>query len=82
MRTLFVEINSVTDNAPTPTYTNPYNMIQALQGFHISEPLGFEDGADEDGPNDIEAPLREIQGNMKDYIMGGSEKLHVTWRVN
>ena len=49
IRTLFAEINSVTDNVATPTYTNPDDMIQALQGLHISELLGFEDyGADED----------------------------------
>ena len=51
MQTLFAEINSVTNNATTPTYTNPDDVIQALQGLHISELLGFEDdGADEDGP--------------------------------
>jgi len=51
-------------------------MIQALQGLHISELLGFEDdGADEERPNDIDAPLRAISGDTKDYTMGGSEKL-------
>ena len=51
-------------------------MIQALQGLHISELLGFEDdGVDEEGPKDIDAPLRAIQGDTKDYTMGGSEKL-------
>jgi len=55
------------DNATTPTYTNPDDMIQALQGLHISELLGFkDDGADEDGLNDIEAPLREVNGDTKD----------------
>jgi hypothetical protein len=44
--------------------------------LHISELLGFEDdGADEEGPNDIDAPLRAIQRDTKDYTMGGSEKL-------
>jgi len=76
MQTLFAEINSVTDNVATPTYTNTEDMIQALQGLHISELLGFEDdGADEEGPNDMDAPLRAIQGATKDYTMGGSEKL-------
>jgi len=77
MQTLFAEINSVTDNGAT--YTNTDDMIQALQGLHISELLGFEDnGADEEGPNDIDAPLRVIQGDTKDYTMGGSEKLQET----
>jgi hypothetical protein len=79
MRTLFAEINAVTENAATPTYTNPDDMIQALQGLHISELLGFEDdGADEDGHNDIETPLRAVHGDTKDYTMGGSEKLQAS----
>jgi len=40
MQTLFTEINAVTDNMATPTYTNEDELIQAL---HISELLGFED---------------------------------------
>ena len=55
------------------------DMIQALQGLHISELLGFEDdGADEEGPNDMDAPLRAIQGGAKDYTMGGSANLQAT----
>jgi len=66
MQTLFAEINSITDNATTQTYTNPDDMIQALQKLHISELLGFEkDGAYENGRN----------GGTKDYTMGGSETL-------
>ena len=54
MQTLFAEINSITDNGATPTYTNTDDMIQALQGLHISELLGFEDdGADEEGPTTL-----------------------------
>ena len=54
-------------------------MIQALEGLHISELLGFEDdGADEEGPNDIDAQLKAIQNDTKDYNMGGSEKLQAT----
>ena len=79
MQTLFAEINSITDNGATPTYANTDDMIEALQGLHISELLGFEDdGADEEGPNDIDAPLRAIQGDTKDYTMGGSEYLPAT----
>jgi len=79
MQTLFAEINSVTDNGATPTYTNTDGMIQALQELHINELLGFEnDGAYEEGPNDIDAPLRAIQGDTKDYTMGGSGKLQAS----
>ena len=74
IQTLFVEINEVMDNMATPTYTNEDELIQALQGLHVSELLGFDDdGADEDGANDIDAPLRAISGDIKDYTMGGSE---------
>ena len=66
MQTLFAEINAVTDNGATPTYTNTDDMIQALQGLHISELLGFEDnGADEEGPNDIDTPLRRYRATQR-----------------
>ena len=46
-------------------------MIQALQGLHPSEILKFDnDGADEDGQNDI-----DISSDKKNYTMGSFEKL-------
>ena len=55
MATLFAEINSITDNSATPTYSDPDKLIQALQGLHLSEILEFDDdGADEDRQNDID----------------------------
>ena len=43
MATLFAEINSITDNFATPTYSDPDELIQALQGLHLSEILEFDD---------------------------------------
>jgi len=36
------------------------------------------DGADEERPNDIDAPLRAIQSDTKDYTMDGSGKLQAS----
>ena len=72
---VFAEINAVTDNMATPTYNNEDELIQALQGLHISKLLGFEDdGTDEEGPNDIDI---SSMGNTfnEDYTMDGSEYL-------
>ena len=74
MQTLFAEFDSVTDNVATPTYTKTDDMIQALQGLHISVLLEFEDDdADEEEPDDIDAPLRALQSNTKDNTMGDTE---------
>jgi hypothetical protein len=43
MATLFAEINAVTDNFDRPTYSDPSELIQALQGLHLSEVLEFDD---------------------------------------
>jgi hypothetical protein len=65
---------AVTDMA-TPTYSNEDELIQALQGLHMSEILGFEDdGADEEGPNDIDIQLMGNTAN-EEYTMGGSDYL-------
>ena len=81
MQALFeIEINAVTDNMATPTYSNEDELIQALQGLHMSEILGFEDdGADEEGPNDIDIQLMGNTAN-EDYTMGGSECLQSSTR--
>ena len=74
MATVFAEINSITDNFDRPTYSDPSELIQAIQGLHLSEVLEFDDdGADEEGKNDI-SRMKEGSDN-KDYTMGGSEKL-------
>ena len=76
MATLFAEINSVTDNFDRPTYSDPSELIQALQGLHLSEVLEFDDdGADEEGQNDIDISRMKEGSDNKDYTMGGSEKL-------
>ena len=63
------------DNMATPIYNNEDEMIQALQGLHMSKLLGFkDDGANEEGPNNIDISLMGNRFN-EDYNMGGSEYL-------
>ena len=76
MATLFADINSITDNFDRPTYSDPSELIQALQGLHLSEALEYDDDdADEEGQNDIDISRMQEGTDNKDYTMGGSEKL-------
>ena len=78
MATLFAEINSITDNFDRPTYSDPGELIQALQGLHLSEVLeSDDDGADEEGKNNIDISRMKEGSDNKDYTMGGSEKLQL-----
>ena len=66
MATLFTEINSIMDNFDRPTYNDPDERIQALQGLHMSDILGYDDdGADEAGPNDIEISRMDADGEKR-----------------
>jgi len=58
MAILFAEINSITDNFDRPTYSDPGELIYALQGKNLSEVLEFDD----DGQNDIDI-LRIKEGS-------------------
>ena len=76
MATLFAEINSIMEIFDTPTYNDPDELIQALQGLHLSEILEFaDDSADEDGQNDIGISRMNTSSDNNDYTMGGSEKI-------
>ena len=44
MKALFAEINAVTDNMATPTYSNEDELIQALQGLHQRATGGLHHG--------------------------------------
>ena len=79
MATLFAEINSITDNFDTPMY-NSDELIQALQELHLSEILELfdDDGADEDGQNDINISRINTSSDNYGYTMGGSEKLQAS----
>ena len=74
-------MNTITENEPKPTYEDTEGLTQALQGLHISQTLGIDnDGANEEGPNDIDISRLNGSARNDDYIMGGSpalqEKLH------
>ena len=76
IQALFAEIDAISDNAATPTYMNPGDMIKALQGLYISELLGLdEDSADEERRNDNDISLMEGSATNRDYTLGGSESL-------
>ena len=57
-------------------YTDPIELSQAMQGLHMRAMLGYDDdGADEEGVNDIDITLM-VQHNLNhDYQLGGSVQL-------
>ena len=74
MATLFAEIKSIMEKFDRLTHSDPGELIQALQGLHLSEVLEYgDDGAYEEGQNDID--ISRMKEDSKDYTMGGSEKL-------
>ena len=76
METLFAKIDSITDNEHKPTYEDANELTQALQGLHMSQLLGIDDdGADEEGPNDIDISRMNGAARNYDYTIGGSKNL-------
>ena len=55
MATMIAELHEVADTTLVPTSTDTIELSQAMQGLHMHDMLGYEDdGADEDGVNDID----------------------------
>ena len=55
MATMIAELHAAADTTLVPTYTDPLELSQAMQGLHMRDMLGYDDdGADEDGVNDID----------------------------
>ena len=76
METLFAQIDSITDNEHKPTYEDANELTQALQGLHMSQILGIDDdGADEEGPNDLDISRMNGTARNDDYTIGGSTHL-------
>ena len=51
-----------------PIYTNQDDLVQALQGLHMSDILGYVDDGAEDEPNDID--ISRMSATAKnDYTM-------------
>jgi hypothetical protein len=64
------------DTTHNPTYTDPDLLAQAIQGLHISEMLGYDDdGADDQGVNDIDISLMTPEATYDDFHLGGSPEL-------
>ena len=52
---LIDELHAVADTALVPTYTDPLELLQAMQGLHMRDMLGYDDDdVDEDGVNGID----------------------------
>ena len=55
MATMIAELHAVVDTTLVPTYTDPLELSQAMQGLHMRDMLRYDDdGADEDGVNVID----------------------------
>jgi hypothetical protein len=76
MESRFAQINAITDCTHKPTYEDTDELTQVLQGLHMSQILGIDDdGADEDGPNDIDISRMNGSARNDDYTIGGSPAL-------
>jgi len=75
METMIAELHAVEDTTLVPTYTDPIYLLQAMQGLHMRDMLGYDDdGADEAGVNDIDI-TRIVQHTLNhDYQLGGNSK--------
>ena len=65
MATMIAELHAVADTTLVPTYTDPIELSQAMQGLHMRDMLGYDDGAEENGVDKI---TRMVQHNLNhDY---------------
>ena len=74
MTTMIAELHAVADTTLVPTYTDPIELSQAVQGLHMRDMLGYDDdGADKYGVNDIDI-TRMVQHNLNhDNQLGGNQ---------
>ena len=71
---MIAELHAVADTTLVPTYTDPLELSQAMQGMHMRDMLGYDDdGADVEGINDITRIAPNSTNN--DYQLGGSKHL-------
>ena len=74
MATMIAELYAVADTTLVPTYTDPLELSQAMQSLHMRDMLGYDDdGADEDGVNDIDITRMAPNSTNNDYQLGGSK---------
>ena len=82
MATMIAVLHAVADTTLVPTYTDPLELSQAMQGLHMRDMLGYDDdGADEDGGNDIDITRMVHNDLNNDYQLGGSVLLQTALRA-
>jgi len=68
MATMIAELHAVADTTLVPTYTDPIELSQAMQGLHMRDMLWYDDdGAVEDGVNDIDITRMDPANSNNDY---------------
>ena len=68
---MIAELHAAADTTLVPTYTDPLELSQAMQGLHMRDMLGYDDdGADEDGVNDIDITRMAPNSTNYDYQLG------------
>ena len=71
MATIIAELHAVADTTLVPTYADPLELSEAMQGLHMRDMLWYDDdGADEDGVNDIDITRMATNSTNSDYQLG------------
>jgi len=70
--TMIAELHAVADTTLVPTYTDPLELSPAMLGLHMRDMLRYDDdGAVEDGVNDIIVTRMAPNSTNNDYQLGG-----------
>ena len=74
MAIMIAELHAVANTTLVPTYTDPIELSQAMQGMNMRDMLGYDDAsADEDGVNDIDITRMDQNCPNNDYQLRGSQ---------
>ena len=78
---MVAEIHAVADTTIC-LHTDPLQLAQAMHGLHMSELLGYDDdGAEDEGVNDIDTTLMAPNVTNEDYALGGTPALQAKLRT-
>jgi transposase InsO family protein len=76
MHVLFAHVHAQADTTFLPTFTDVEDITQTLQHMHLSDILEYaDDGADMEGPNDIDVSRMLTGTPNDDFQLGGSPEL-------
>ena len=68
---MIAKLHAVAGTTLVPTYTDPLELSPAMFGLHMRDMLGYDDdGADEDGVNDIDITRMATNSTNNDYQLG------------